>query len=681
MRISPVFVALCLPASWATSTNARADEPKTNEVTVRGARDTGGFTSRASIEDAPREVTDAASLIEPLPGVHVRRMGADDSFATLSIRGSTSTEVAILLGGVPLTGGADPSLDLASLPLWPGARVQVYRSFAPSVLGPGSLGGTLVIEPPAPTAPTGAEVWGAVGSYGEARLRVSDVRSLGREAGAGRIVTALSASRADNGFTYYDPTASTPGHDVYATRQNAGHASVNALTSLVLPVSTVAGDGTLRVVALVQARRQGNPGTVLQPTAAEKLDSNRELASVEVTLPAGHGGEWGVRAWGRRDDLRLRNPYATPALGAAHTNDGIVAAGGTARWSGRWGDVASLQAAIDGSAERYAPADWVGAPLPPGATRVMGGASIDADWRPVRPVRLVATGRGEGWSDASQDPSIPVHTQVEPTGHLGAEAQMGPALLAAHGGALARPPSFIERYGDRGAFLGDPNLRPESAWTVDVGGKVASAPGGPVRGRLELSGFATWATDLIVFVPEGAYGRARATNIGQARILGIEAEAGVHAWGFDLRVAYTGMATENDSACAAANGALSPTAACDRPSLPGRPESDLVGDLAYTLGPLRVRIGVDAVSGMIADRVGTIVVPPRVLGSAGLRLDVPGVRGLRLAADVRNVFDERTSEYGGVLGPVREPIGDAFEYPLPGRTFLVSVRWEGGQER
>ncbi|HEY2516264.1 MAG TPA: TonB-dependent receptor [Polyangiaceae bacterium] len=642
-------------------------------------RDTGGFVSRASLEDAPREVTDAASLLAPLPGVHVRRMGADDSFATLSIRGSTSTEVAILLGGVPLTGGADPSLDLASLPLWPGARVQVYRSFAPGVLGPGSLGGTLVIEPPAPSAPIGAEVWGAVGSYGEARLRVSDVRGLGGEGKGGRIVTALSASRADNGFTYFDPTASTPGHDIYAMRQNAGHASLNGLTSLALPVPTAAGEGTLRVLALVQARRQGNPGTVLQPTVAETLDSNRELASVELTLPT-HDGEWGVRGWGRRDDLRLRDPYATPALGAAHTNDTIVAAGGGARWLRRWGELASLEAALDGSAERYAPADWVGAPLPPGATRALGGVALDGDWRPARGLRLIASGRGEGWSDSSQDPSIPGHTEFEPTGHLGAEVQLGPGLLAAHGGALARPPSFVERYGDRGAFLGDPNLRPESAWTVDLGGKVASAAGGPVRARLEVAGFATWATDLIVFVPEGAYGRAQATNIGQARLFGVEVEGAARAWGWELRVAYTGMATENGAECAATSGALSPTPACDRPALPGRPANDLVADLAYTLGPARARVGVDAVSGMIADRVGTVVVPPRVLGSAGLRVDVPGVKGLRVAADFRNVFDQRTSEYAGVLGPVREPIGDAFEYPLPGRTFLVSMRWAGGNE-
>ena len=83
-------------------------------------------------------------------------------------------------------------------------------------------------------------------------------------------------------------------------------------------------------------------------------------------------------------------------------------------------------------------------------------------------------------------------------------------------------------------------------------------------------------------------------------------------------------------------------------------------------------------SGMIADRVGTVLVPPRVLNSAGVRLEVPGVPGLRLALDLRNVFDVRTATYEGALGPVHEPIGDAYEYPIPGRSFLASVRWWRG---
>ncbi len=264
-------------------------------------------------------------------------------------------------------------------------------------------------------------------------------------------------------------------------------------------------------------------------------------------------------------------------------------------------------------------------------------------------------------------------------------------MVSAHGGNVARPPSFVERFGDRGGFLGDPSLRAESAWIADAGVSVAIAgrAARPENGehtrnraprvRAEIVAFGTWASDLIAFVAEGAYGRARATNIGRARLLGAEAEIDASASVFDLRIAYTGLTTANEAECAAITGVVVASAPCVRPALPGRPSHDLVSDLTLSLGPLRLRYGVDAVSGIVADRAGNVVVPARVLQSAGARFDVRGlpdhVGTVRLALDLRNLFDVRTASYDGILGPVREPIGDAYQYPLPGRSFLLSATW------
>ena len=45
------------------------------------------------------------------------------------------------------------------------------------------------------------------------------------------------------------------------------------------------------------------------------------------------------------------------------------------------------------------------------------------------------------------------------------------------------------------------------------------------------------------------------------------------------------------------------------------------------------------------------------------------------ALDVRNLFDLRTSNYQGQFGPYALPIGDSYNYPLPGRSILLSVRY------
>jgi hypothetical protein len=640
---------------------AQAEPPP--EVTVRGAS-SGDFVARADERDSPRELTDAASLVEPLPGVHVRRFGADDSFATLSVRGSSSNEVAVLLAGVPLTGGADPSLDLSTLPLWPGAVARIHRSFAPAALGPGSLGGTLVLDPPRATAPEATDVWAAAGSFGAARLRVGTIRDVG---GGSRLAAAVSASRADSSFSYLDPLASTPGHDVYSPRENAGHADANGLVSWSVPVRFASGDaGALTVTALTQARHQELPGTVLGPTPLAFLDSDRELASAEASGPTGTG-TWSLRAWGRREGLHLRDALASAALGPTRSDETIAAAGASVGWRGVAVPHANVEVRLDGSGERFEPGVVQGAPAPPGATRGAAGGALDADWQPGDWARATASGRVDAWSDGGAD-SAPTK-EVRPTGHLGGELLLGAVTAAAHAGATGRPPSFVELYGDRGAFLGDPGLRPESAWTVDAGART-SLRLGRARMAFELVGFATWADDLIAFVPVGAYGRAKAMNIGRARIAGVEFDARAAAGPVEVRVSYTGLATENDAACEATVGS------CVRPPLPGRPANDLVADLLGRIGPARLRLGVDAVSGIVADPAGGIGVPSRVLAQVGIALNV--ARGVRVSADVRNLFDARTGTYAGALGPVREPIGDNFEYPLPGRSLLVSARFAAG---
>ena len=81
--------------------------------------------------------------------------------------------------------------------------------------------------------------------------------------GGVRVATALSASRSSGDFTYFDPIASgEAGHDVNATQSNAGHAAVNGLVSVALPVRFGSAEaGALTVTTLAQARRQGLPGT------------------------------------------------------------------------------------------------------------------------------------------------------------------------------------------------------------------------------------------------------------------------------------------------------------------------------------------------------------------------------------------------------------------------------------
>ena len=654
------------------------------EVQILG-RSQGGFSAKAREDGSAREVTDAASLVAPLPGVHVRRLGGDDAFSSLSVRGTGSSQVAVFLAGVPLTGGADPTVDLASLPLWPGAEARVYRSFAPASLGRGSLGGTLVLRGPPVTGPARTDLWAAAGSFGALRLRAGDLRPLGQGELSPRLATAVSASRSDGDFTYLDPGATERrGEDTFRTRENARVSAANGLMSLALPFALPRGrHGVVTLLALAQARRSGVPGTITNPARVESLSTSRLVSAVELALPLGEASVFSLRSYGRREGLALRNSReeAQLTLGPTVTDDAIVAAGGSVGLLARPARPLRVEARLDGSVERYLPGTWEGSTAPPGASRSSLGLAGDAGWRVLPELFLSASARADLWRD---DSGVVGKDEARGTGHLGAELTLGSLVLAAHAGPLSRPPSFVERYGNRGAFLGSPGLRPEAATTVDAGAR-ASARQGRLGASAELVGFSTWAKDLIVFVPQGALGRALATNVGLARILGLEADlrgkiAFVPLEGLpgavEIRASYTFLATTNDAECDAP--ILTSSGRCDAPPLPGRPAHDLVADLVGVLGPLRLRYGLDATAGLRIDLRGSVPVPARVLHGVGARLSVPRVPGLTVALDIANLGDLRAASYQGASGPVRVPIGDLYEYPLPGRTFLASARFSAG---
>jgi hypothetical protein len=381
------------------------------------------------------------------------------------------------------------------------------------------------------------------------------------------------------------------------------------------------------------------------------------------------------RGWARRDETSLENkPGTGSATIPVHFDDVIDAIGISGGWRGKLARGLSVEARADGSVEGNEPGLTLDNANPaPRATRFSAGGGLDADWRVAEAWTLGASGRVDvdsddvGGASSSNTMEGASGSDVRPTGHLGTEVELGPVVLAAHGGAVARPASFVELYGSPGGVLANPSLQGESAWTADAGARVATRRG-PVGGQAELSVFGTWAHNLILFIPEGAAGYLKAENIGRARIYGLEASLGGAAFGFDVRAAYTGLATFDDDADAF--GA----------PLPGRPAHDFVGDLGYSLGPVRIRYGIDAIAGLYADKGGMIPVPSRVLQGTGARLDVPGVRGLRIAFEIRNLLDVRTGTYPGLSGPETLPIGDQYNYPLPGRSFLVTARWTSSPE-
>jgi hypothetical protein len=643
-------VASGLFACFATARTASADDGAPIPIVVHGPA-TASFTSSAREGERPRDAPDAAALLEGLPGLRVRRLGGPSSFATLSIRGAASNQIAVAFAGVPLTGGADPSLDLSTLPLWPGALVRAHRTFAPAALGGGYLGGIVEIQP-VDLRRSKTEVENAASSFGTYRLRVADVRSFA-STGDRQVTLAsgLSATRSAGDFTFYDPN-----RGVDDVRTNGDLAQVAAVSQL-----RVDGEHwTTIATGLASARRDGVAGPFDRPARGTRLSRDRQLIALE-SRRGGDDGRFLVRGWARRDGRTFDDPFGEQGFVPGRARDEILAGGVLLGRSLRLGEDLVVDARIDEAIETAEGVRAGGGS--PSRSRIRASASADATWQASRVLSFTIAARGDGRIDRGD--GAPTTREILPAAHLGVEATVARGLsIAGHVGRLSRPPSFLELLGDGGLYAAAPDLASERALAADVG--IRAQGGRDLRFEFEVVGFGAEIRDLIVLVPIGLRS-LRAENVGDARLLGVELSGAASFGPLRAAASYTRLHTEDRTSATSSRGA----------PLPGRPDHDLTTDLSIAIGPATVRYGIDLVSATTLDRAGLRVLPTRLFHGAGVRLSLAS--GITALCEVANLFDQRTVdvpfETGARPTTARYPIADFLGYPLPGRRLTVAVRW------
>jgi vitamin B12 transporter len=253
------------------------------------------------------------------------------------------------------------------------------------------------------------------------------------------------------------------------------------------------------------------------------------------------------------------------------------------------------------------------------------------------------------------------------------------ASLKASAGWYERLPTLIELFGDRGTIIGSPNLLPERGPSADAGAvwapanAPATALGTIDRVMIEADGFATRSHDTIALVPTGGVA-LRAMNIADALTYGAELVATARAFRIvTLTANYTRLVTQQ----------LLADPDFDNKALPREPGHALYAraDAIYDVLGHRTSAWFDAsyISTAYLDQANLQQVPGRVLFGCGARIAVVHAIGVSLA--VQNLANLRVQELPLVPPPsptlTQAPtaLADLYNYPLPGRSFYVSLDW------
>ncbi len=646
MRHALVPILLASPAA------AQVVELPPAEIVTDAPSETSLHTGVASVVETEADRGKGLvlpDLIEPVPGVYLRRLGGAAGYTTLSIRGSSADNVAIVLDDLPLATSTLGPVDLALIPLESVARVEVYRGAGP-VRFQSPLGGVVHLVT---RAPSDARLTAELG-YGSFNTAHAWLASGGPLAGA-RYLAFLAYRATDGDFTYYDDreTLYTRDDDRLATRHNnAAHSG----TARVKVEASGPQESELAFSVTTLWRSQGVPG----PGALSTRRSHTDDAEVHTRASANDLTWWRLRTSLGADFLAslrtFRDPEREVGLRVTGAKSRLAQQGGDARLVFTQSAAHETEVAARLSQHTFSERATGELSRPSLADTLeserlfMFGLEHRADLAPS--LRLVPSLRAEqNLTRAAQN------SELSP--RAGLLWLASPCELRANFGRFHRFPTLLERYGDGAVSVANTTLLPERGLSTDAGGACAGE-----RASVELYGFWNRTTNLIALLQNSQL-TLRATNLGRTENWGIETAAqGELSW-LSARAAYTYLRAIDESGVVGLDGKRTP----------GLPAHRLHARLRVGNERLALTYDTSLASRVYLDRANLRPLPSRSLHHLTLALTH---RGFALGLSVRNLTNLRAQEVavpGAQENTGVSKVADFLGYPLPGRSFFASLTW------
>ncbi len=646
------------------------------------------FSTHIRTADHEGETRSLGEVLSASVGTHVRSLGGLGAFSSISVRGGASGHTPVVVDGVPQPQLGSATTDLAQLELETFSDVNLYRGNPPAHLGGGALGGALHLET-AVGEPASGEPLAISAGYGSFGARHLRARYLGGEDETLAYHVSAGYGGATGDFPFYNDrgTNLNPDDSEIESRRNNAYDRADA----VVRARARRGDHTYEGGGRVSFKEQGVPG----PGHRQSETSSLGTLAAQLDGELGVRGPWGMSGarasastYARLERQRYRDPDGQIGLGAQNTRYLTASGGARAGLEAPLGSRQIVSAGLSAQAEGFDETHLPGGAQGARGMRLSLGADVAdeihfaEDRLLLRPaIRLdlhhTAPVRGSAEEGGGVDGELARHTDLHPSPRVAARLRIAdPLAVKASAGWYVRAPTVYELFGDRGAIVGNPELRPETGPSADAG--LVLAPSGRHARALdrlfaEAVGFAKRPRDAIAFASRSPL-VARAVNLEGAVIYGGELRASARLW---RTITVAGNYTYLESA------QRSPQESFDGRRLPNRPVHEAFAriDVAREFSGRLASVWADAahVAGNYLDRGNFREVPARTLFGAGLKLEP--ISGLLVGAEVKNLTDRRSELVE--LSPPPSPeltdvpaaITDVFGHPLPGRAAYFTAEW------
>ena len=629
-------------------------------MVVWARRDGDSRQTPAYVETIPVAIlqapgADLAQALDAATNVNVRRYGGLGSFSTLSIRGSTAEQVQVYLDGVPLNQALGGGVNLGNLPLSGVESVHIYRGATPARFGGNSLGGVVHIRTASLSHANRTHVHAQSGSFGTHQVGMSVSGPWKRW----EYLALSELNTSENNFRFWDDngTQYNLDDDGWARRLNSDFHSFRGLVKL----GRGFGETRLQVHNTFDLSHSGISGTGIHQAKHSRLDSWRNLSELNFHGPwVGGFGGYALKGYYSATTNEYKDLDGEVGFGTQHDRNTTLSAGIRGEVHAIIPDrgLATLFAA--GHSENFEPENLLRENSPPiRARRYRTSLGAEMESLPLMQLfTLTAGGQVERLDDRLLTRPGFLASAFE-AGRQSAESIWGFRLgttmelskslfLKAHRGSYQRPPSFFELFGDRGSVVGDPDLVSEKGDKWDLGLDARDLFGGAVQ-RAEVVYYRSAARNLIRFV-QSTQQVSEPHNIDKTRLTGLETRFNLSLSLVRIGGSYVYQRAKNRAPLAYERGN----------DLPNAPRHRFGLQLSAGKSGNGLRYAFDRESRNFLDRANLNPIPARSVHTMGF--DLPINAGVGLSMEVRNLGNNR--------------VADVWGYPLPGRSYFISARFE-----
>ncbi len=118
-------------------------------------------------------------LLESVPGVRVYGSSDSPGGTRVSVGGESGSRVAVMLDGLPLSGGSDGAVDLSSIPVSALTAIEVYSGSQSATAGDAAVGGAVNLITSTDLQPDGVRISSSVAEWGRMRQNLTATQGLG----------------------------------------------------------------------------------------------------------------------------------------------------------------------------------------------------------------------------------------------------------------------------------------------------------------------------------------------------------------------------------------------------------------------------------------------------------------------------------------------------------------------